>query len=222
NNGTLTIDKATVSDNYASSFLAAGGGISNFGRLTIDGCTVSNNYAPGGAGILNQAPGILVISNSTISSNRANGGGGGIANTGIVLASNVTVSANRGGSGLTSGAGWVTLQNSIVANNEDGNCEHGYGSIHSNGYNLSSDSTGGFDNTGDLNSTDPKVGQFGYHGGPTETVPLLPGSPAIDAGNPSGCTDFSGHLLKTDQRGKPRPDKEDTGGCDVGAYERQK
>src|SRR5262249_27887392 len=40
NNGTLTIDKATVSDNYASSFLAAGGGISNFGRLTIDGCTV--------------------------------------------------------------------------------------------------------------------------------------------------------------------------------------
>jgi hypothetical protein len=46
--------------------------------------------------------------------------------------------------------------------------------------------------------------------------------PAIDAGNPSGCTDGQGHLLKTDQRGKPRPDKEDTGGCDMGAYERQK
>jgi len=28
-------------------------------------------------------------------------------------------------------------------------------------------------------------------------------------------------LLKTDQRGKPRPDTEDTGGCDMGAYERQ-
>jgi hypothetical protein len=38
---------------------------------------------------------------------------------------------------------------------------------------------------------------------------------------PGGCTDSKGHLLKTDQRGKPRPDKEDTGGCDMGAYERQ-
>jgi hypothetical protein len=28
-------------------------------------------------------------------------------------------------------------------------------------------------------------------------------------------------LLKTDQRGKPRPDKEDTGGCGMGAFERQ-
>lgn len=29
------------------------------------------------------------------------------------------------------------------------------------------------------------------------------------------------NLLKTDQRGQPRPDPEDTGGCDMGAYERQ-
>jgi hypothetical protein len=50
---------------------------------------------------------------------------------------------------------------------------------------------------------------------------LLSGSPAIDAGNPNGCTDGNGNLLKTDQRGMPRPDKEDTGGCDMGAYERQ-
>lgn len=45
---------------------------------------------------------------------------------------------------------------------------------------------------------------------------LLPGSPAIDAGNPSGCTDGSGHLLTTDQRGYPRHDPEDTRGCDMG------
>jgi hypothetical protein len=59
------------------------------------------------------------------------------------------------------------------------------------------------------------------NGGPTDTMALLPGSPAIDSGNPGGCTDGQGHLLKTDQRGKPRPDKEDASGCDVGAYERQ-
>jgi hypothetical protein len=38
---------------------------------------------------------------------------------------------------------------------------------------------------------------------------------------PGGCTDGQGHLLKTDQRGMPRPDKEDTGGCDMGAFEEQ-
>ena len=47
------------------------------------------------------------------------------------------------------------------------------------------------------------------------------GSPAIDAGNPNGCIDVNRHLLKTDQRGMPRPDKEDSRGCDMGAYERQ-
>jgi len=92
----------------------------------------------------------------------------------------------------------------------------------SNGYNLSSDNTCDFNSTGDLNNTDPKLGQLGYYGGPTQTMPLLSGSPAIDAGNPNGCTDSHGHLLKTDQRGKPRPDKEDSGGCDMGAFERQK
>jgi hypothetical protein len=92
----------------------------------------------------------------------------------------------------------------------------------SNGYNLSSDNTCNFNNTGDLNNTDPELGTLGNYGGPTQTIPLLSGSPAIDAGNPSGCTDGQGNLLKTDQRGKPRPDHEDTGGCDMGAYERQK
>ena len=73
-----------------------------------------------------------------------------------------------------------------------------------------------------MNNTDPKLGTLGDYGGPTQTIPLLAGSPAIDAGNPNGCTDANGDLLKTDQRGYPRPDKEDTGGCDMGSYERQK
>jgi hypothetical protein len=112
----------------------------------------------------------------------------------------------------------ATLENSIIGNNSGGNCG---GSVTSNGYNLSSDGTCNFHNTGDLNNTDPKLGPLQNNGGPTQTEALLPGSPAIDAGNPSGCTDGQGHLLKTDQRGQPRPDHEDTGGCDMGAYERQ-
>jgi hypothetical protein len=62
---------------------------------------------------------------------------------------------------------------------------------------------------------------LGFYGGPTETIPLLTGSPAIDAADPSGCTDNQGILLKTDQRGMPRPDREDKSGCDMGAYESQ-
>ena len=91
----------------------------------------------------------------------------------------------------------------------------------SNGYNLSSDNTCNFNGPGDLNNTDPRLGSLGYYGGSTPTIPLLSGSPAIDAGNPSGCTDGQGNPLKTDQRGLPRPDQEDTGGCDMGAYESQ-
>jgi len=84
----------------------------------------------------------------------------------------------------------------------------------SKGYNVSSDSTCNFNGPGDLNT-------LGYYGGPTQTMPLLSGSPAIDGGNPSGCTDDQGNLLKTDQRGMPRPDTEDKGDCDMGAYESQ-
>jgi hypothetical protein len=83
------------------------------------------------------------------------------------------------------------------------------------------DNTCNFNGPGDLSNTDPRLGPLQDNGGPTQTMALLPGSPAIDAGNPHGCRDDSRHLLKTDQRGKPRPDKEDTGGCDIGAYERQ-
>ena len=91
----------------------------------------------------------------------------------------------------------------------------------SHGYNLSSDGTCNFNARGDLNNHDPLLGPLQNNGGPTQTMALLPGSPAIDAGNPSGCTDGQGHLLKTDQRGMPRPDREDIVGCDMGAYERQ-
>ena len=89
----------------------------------------------------------------------------------------------------------------------------------SNGYNLSSDNTCNFNDTGDLNNTDPKLGRLQNNGRPTQTQALLPGSPAIDAGNPSGCTDGHGHL--TDQRSQPRPDHEDSSGCDMGAHECQ-
>ena len=105
-----------------------------------------------------------------------------------------------------------------VGNFKGGNCA---GTIDSHGYNLSSDSTCNFNGPGDMNGINPMLGTLGNNGGPTQTMTLPSGSPAIDAGNPNGCTDGAGHLLKTDQRGFPRPNNEDSGGCDIGAFERQ-
>jgi hypothetical protein len=207
NGGTLTIIDSTISGNTAREQM--GGGIANYGTLTVTNSTFTGNTAHRSlvgslaGGILNgglfQSSGTLAINNSTFSGNVARGGkGGGIFNV----------------QGST-----VVLQNSIVANNTGGDCS---GRLTSNGYNLSSDGTCNFNGTGDLNDTDPKLGRLRNNGGATETFALLPGSPAIDSGNPNGCTDSNGHLLKTDQRGEPRPDTEDSGGCDRGAYERQK
>jgi len=196
NQGTLTINKSTISGNSLT--FGEGGGISNAGTATINNSTISGNdgYLRGGGILTGVVTAKLTINNSTISGNPALYGVGGIAKL----------------------YGSVVLQNSIVGKNSGGNC---YGVLNSNGYNLSSDATCHFNNVGDLNNTDPKLGPLQNNGGPTTTMALPSGSPAIDAGNPSGCNDGHGRLLTTDQRGMPRPDKEDTAGCDMGAYEYQ-
>jgi hypothetical protein len=56
---------------------------------------------------------------------------------------------------------------------------------------------------------DPVLGTLGNYGGFTQTIPLLAGSSAIDAGNDAMCAD-------TDQRGVTRPQGAH---CDIGAYE---
>jgi len=234
NEGTLTVNSSTISGNMAADSYgyAYGGGIYSFGTLVINNSTLSGNSAfasfKSAAGGAIYSTGALTINNSTVNGNtawgRLGGGGGGLSiSSGTATISNSTISGNAthnssGGIGISS-ASTVTLQNSIVANNHAGNCS---GTITSKGYNLSSDGTCRFGKTGDLNNTDPMLGPLQNNGGQTQTMALPTGSPAVDAGNPSGCTDNLGHLLKTDQRGQPRSDKEDAGGCDMGAYESQK
>jgi hypothetical protein len=238
NHGTLTINNSTIGGNSAVN----GGGIVNAAQMMINWSTLSGNSASGGggggisnAGTLTGAQ-TLTINDSTISGNSASTWhGGGILNTGTLTVNNGTLNGNSAAEGgaIQNGVhicmigkgcktlGTMTLQNSIVANSPSGGNCSGVVLVTSKGYNLSSDATCNFSNTGDLNNTDPFLGPLQNNGGPTQTQALLSGSPAIDAGNPGGCTDGQGHLLTTDQRGEPRPDPEDTGGCDMGAYERQ-
>jgi hypothetical protein len=239
NLGSVTISNSTVSGNTSP----IAGGIYNQAELMITGSAISGNsaesgynsgYNSEGGGIYNS--GSLTLTSSTLSGNRAiesgdygcgRASGGGILARGTLTINNSTLNGNYAldcgyggnGGGIFTYGSQVTLQNSIVANSPyGGNCD---GTTTSKGYNLSSDNTCNFNNTGDLNNTDPKLGQLGSYGGPTQTIPLLAGSPPINADNPKGCNDGNGHLLKTDQSGKPRPDREDKTGCDMGAYERQ-
>ena len=241
NAGTLTISNSTIAGNFVGTNCpkycypgAQGGGIYG-GTVTISNSTIAGNGASTSCGLpchpIVLGGGIyratVTISNSTIAGNFAAEScglpscyppaeGGGIYGVTATI-SNSTISGNAANlvGGISAAA---TLQNSIVANNSHGNCA---AAVTSKGYNLSNDATCNFTGPGDMNSINPMLGPLQANGGPTQTMALLPGSPAIDAGNPSGCTDGSGHLLKTDQRGKPRPDAEDTGGCDIGAYESQ-
>ena len=63
-----------------------------------------------------------------------------------------------------------------------------------------------------MSNTSPQLGPLGNNGGPTQTMALPSGSPAVDAipAATSGCTGT------TDQRGTTRPQGT---GCDIGAYE---
>ena len=233
NGSTLVVSDSTITGNSASGSGGSGGGIFNGNTMTISGTTiVANSVEHFGGGIENE--GTMTVNNSTLVENTASEytcgcGGGGIANgdlgsSGTATINNSTLSENGApnygiGGGIYGGSGTVTLQNSIVANSTSGgNCYN----ASSNGYNLSSDNTCNFNGPGDMNNTNPKLQPLGNYGGPTQTMAIFAGSPAIDAGNPNGCTDGNGHLLKTDQRGYPRPGPYDHHGCDMGAFENQK
>jgi hypothetical protein len=174
--------------------------------------------SPGGAIIAKT----LLIWNSTIANNGGQVAGG--INAGEATISNCTISGNvafqpqAGPGGISAGIG--SIQNSIIANSgSQGNCAFGPG-FHSKGYNISDDDTCNLNGPGDMSNTNPQLGPLQNNGGPTQTMALPFGSPAIDAGNPSGCTNGRGQLLKTDERGEPRPASGQSR-CDLGAYELQ-
>jgi len=229
NRSTMTITNSTFYSNYANNNFTSGGAICNGGTLTITGSTFNDNQSQGNnggyGGAIYTYAGTLSVTNSTFYLNSATTGGGAIySQGGTVQISNSTFGINAatsggGGGALSNAGGSFLIQNSIVANTGyGGNCA---GTITSDGYNLSSDSTCNFSSTGDLNNKSPKLGALRSNGGATQTMALQKGSPALDAGNPAGCRDFSGNLLTTDQRGLPRPAGGETTGCDMGAYESQ-
>jgi hypothetical protein len=202
NGGTLTVTNSTLSANSTSNH---GGGIFNYGTLTVQNSTLSANSTPAyGGGIYNL--GALAVQNSTLSANSAYYGGG-IYNNGTLTVQNSTLSANSAsseGGGLYN-ENWPNLSNTLIAHSPSGGDCWG-GGVATNDHNLIADGS-----CSPAISGDPLLGPLAGNGGATHTHALLPGSPAIDAGNDGTC-------LATDQRGIPRPHGE---ACDIGAFESQ-
>jgi CSLREA domain-containing protein len=110
--------------------------------------------------------------------------------------------------------GVITIKNTLIVDSSPGsNC---VASTISGGYNIDGDGTCDLTAAGDLSKINPKLGPLKNNGGATFTHALPSGSPAIDGGNPAGCTDHEGAAILTDQRGRNRPWAER---CGIGAFE---
>jgi hypothetical protein len=217
--GTVSLVACTVSGNSAA---GSGGGLYVFegATVTLTNATVSGNSTAGsGGGLYASAGGTVTLTNATVSGNSA-GSGGGLANDQSTLTlTNTTVTANSAAvaGGLFTNGGTAFLTNTIVAGQTSGGDV--IGTITGGSNNLVGDGSGmtGISNGSQGNQVgtagapiDPLLAALGDYGGPTPTMPLLPGSPAIGGGT-SGAG-----IPTTDQRGFGR-----VGVFDIGAFQVQ-
>ncbi len=189
--------------------------------VTIDSCTFVNNTATGfnagaiGVELLN--PGSVVhIVNDTFTGNSVPAAGHGAAIYAAAAPLDITNCTIAGNNGGTAGgavyfdARATPMNNTILASNTGGNCSFGPGSTFAGGHNLQfGDSTC----TG-VTVANPLLGSLSDNGGPTQTMALGTGSPAIDAADWTLAPAL-------DQRGFARPDGDHNGKVvpDTGAFE---
>jgi hypothetical protein len=227
--GESQITRSTIANNRAGE---DGGGIyGDGGALRITGSTFAGNRAVGPGGAIHNDDFDLTMVNSTIAGNRSDSNGAGIfAGYGENVLNGVSVVRNFGnadgvlsesGAGLFAGD-FITVfdvSNSLIALNKLGglmggdpvpnDCD-GSEPFTSGGFNLLSTDflCDDFDATGDIVRAHPKLAKLADNGGPTETIALKAGSPAIGKADPN---DAPGR----DQRGVKRDAKPD-----IGAFER--
>lgn len=244
--GTVNIS-GTLFDSNKSGY--EGGAIANeSGTVTISGSTFYGNAAFYGGGIFSRG-GTVSITNSTFFANIADdpiydGFGAAILTTagGILNLTNSTVSANSSAFGgalyneiFNNAAPAVNVKSSVIAGNYGNTLDASvgpdvYGPFTSQGFNLIGKKEGstGFTLATDKKGTiaspmNPKFDPKGLrnNGGPTPTLALANGSPAIDKGTSVGLTG----TLFTDQRGFARTveksvaDATGGDGTDIGAFE---
>ena len=224
-NSSPTLTYVTFSENLVSGSTASGGGGMinwNSSHPILTNVTFTGNQATGteayGGGLLNDEGSNPTLTNVTFSNNSATSGGGGMTNNdgSSPTLTNVTFSDNNAslGGGMINGYNSPnpTLRNTIFWGNTADSGTTSQEQIYTiTGTPDVSDSVieGGYSGGVNIITTNPNLGTLGNYGGVTQTIPLLPGSSAIDAGDGDTCP-------LTDQRGNSR-----VGGCDIGAFESQ-
>ena len=208
NAGVATLVNSTIVSNTCT---GGGGGWGGCGPYTMSGRD-RYYYGPGGnggyggsgigGGICSDGYPVR-MTNCTVAFNSASAGVGGVRGDGAPPGS---TGANGTAGGAVQADGNSPLIDNILASNSPTNCS---GTVTDLGHNLSSDGSSAFTNTSSLKNTSPLLGPLANNGGPTLTMALLPGSPAIDAGDDAAAP-------RTDQRGYPRPFSL---AADIGAFE---
>ncbi|MGI8857291.1 MAG: IPT/TIG domain-containing protein [Thermomicrobiales bacterium] len=230
NGGKVTVTNSSFENLSAT----VGGGMYNDGgTVTVTNSAFITNRATGGGGGLYNYYGTMTVTNSTFSGNSANDGGGIVNNDGALIVTSSTFTGNAAtapaswpgppGGGIYSeihtGGKYTTLTNTLVANSPRGGDLGGAFLGYNNLIDDAASGTGLIDRVyGNI------VGHPALLGAPCRCwsvvtdVPILPGSPAIDAGASVGSNvdPRFGTVLATDQRGYAR-----LGTPDIGAVESQ-
>ena len=214
NLGSLCITRSTLASNVVAAGWAGPGGPPATGSSSDGG---AGGYGGSGLGGALFSAGQASLVNCTVAFNTGQGGGGGSGGYGAA--------GGNGGDGFGGVDGTCNLTNCTLASNQGIAGSGGAGGQGSSGAGRSGTTGAAWGGTacGPMTNTliasntpaggdtfpDPKLGPLADNGGPTLTMALLPGSPAIDAGDTS--------LAPTnDQRGFPRP----AGlAADIGAFE---
>jgi fibronectin-binding autotransporter adhesin len=244
---TLNVSNITISGNLTTAngggFENSGVGTANFHEVLFTQNTATGSGG-GGAADTSGLGSMTNLKNAVFTANHASADGGavragatGAANTNlnnVTIAGNVADNDNSGGGdggGISNSGGIVSIGNSIVANNTAlgggaPDCDSAVASpLTRTGYELIRNATGctfgGADTTtGYLTGVDPLLGVLGFHGGTLPSMPLLPGSPAVNAGSPATPTGSGGTCETVDERSRVRTAAAVLP-CDLGAFEVQ-
>ena len=225
NGGALSVDACTFENNNTTG--VGGGALITSGSATVSNSTFVGNHAPINGGAVNIQPGAtLTLINSTLFNNSSDSQGGAMSSLGTVTIINSTFAADHGSSGsaLATGNSSVTINNSVFADNvatgspgalnfNGGTPTASNNVFFNNTVNGIPDDQTGYGTSNFIVATVEPLAALGNFGGPTQTMPPLPGGAAICAGSvallPSGLTQ--------DQRGLPRTS---LGSCvDAGAVQ---
>jgi len=209
NNGSLNITNCTLAGNSTDDN-DNGGAIYNNGALRLTACTLAANSANFGGAIQNYNINCALV-NCTLAGNLADINGGAIDSdfSAVLALTHCTFYGNAAGVGGSGSGGAVDnylstvyVTNSILAGNSAPNGPDIYNwassTVTMGGTNLMPAlvNNGMVNGPGSVITSDPLLATLGNYGGPTQTMPPLPGSPAIDSA--------AATTLSTDQRGFPR------------------